>query len=135
MQKQIAMTDVNVITGDILDSCIKIHTRLGPGLFESVYEELLVYELKKKNREVVRQKAIPVVYDSVKFTDGFRADIIVNNLVIIEIKSIEHLSPVHFKQIHTYLKLAELANGVLVNFNVNLLKDGFFRVFNNHVKQ
>ncbi len=129
------MTDVNIITGDILDSCIKIHSRLGPGLFESVYEELLTYELKKKNWDVVRQKALPVVYDSIKFENGFRADIVVNNLVIIEIKSIEHLSQVHFKQIHTYLKIAEVANGILVNFHVNLLKDGFFRIFNNHIKR
>jgi GxxExxY protein len=123
--------DVNIIIRSILDACIKIHNELGPGLFESIYEQTLIYELNKKSLHVQRQKPIPVVYDGIKFEDGFRADLLVEGMVIVEIKSVEQLAPVHFKQIHTYLKLSGIRNGVLVNFNVNLLKDGFFRRFNN----
>ena len=123
--------DVNIIVKSVLDACIKIHSRLGPGLFESVYEEVLMYELEKRSFSVQRQIVIPVVYDNIKFEDGFRADLLVENKLIVEIKSIEQLAPVHFKQIHTYLKLTGIRNGVLVNFNVNLLKDGFYRRFNN----
>ena len=123
--------DANIITGQILDACIKVHAELGPGLFESVYEGALMYELMKRSFEVQNQKAIPVIYDGIKFEDGFRADLLVEKIVIIEIKSVEHLAPVHFKQIHTYLRFSGLKNGILVNFNVNLLKDGFHRRFNN----
>jgi GxxExxY protein len=123
--------DANNIIGSILDACIKIHNELGPGLFESVYEEVLLYELIKRSVHVERQKAIPVIYDGLKFNDGFRADLFVEGKVIIEIKSVDQLAPVHFKQIHTYLKLSGIKNGILVNFNVNLLKDGFYRRFNN----
>lgn len=126
--------EVNTIIRSILDACIKIHNELGPGLFESIYEQVLVYELTKRSFTVQKQKAIPVFYDGIKFEDGFRADLLVEGKVIVEIKSVEQLSPVHFKQIHTYLKLSGIRNGVLVNFNVNLLKDGFFRRFNNLAK-
>ncbi len=128
------MKDVNNITGQILDSCIKIHNELGPGLFESVYEDVLMYELIKRDLSVEKQRAIPIIYENIKFEDGFRADLIIEKVVIIEIKSIEQLSPVHFKQIHTYLKLSNIKNGLLINFNVKLMKDGFNRVFNNHIK-
>jgi GxxExxY protein len=126
-----APKDANIIIAQILDACIKVHTELGPGLFESLYEEVLLYELNKRLLYIQKQKAIPVIYDGVKFEDGFRADLIVEGLVIIEIKSVETIAPVHFKQLHTYLKLSGLKNGVLVNFNVNLLKEGFYRRFNN----
>jgi len=126
--------NVNSITGLILDACIKIHNELGPGLFESVYENVLCYESHKRSLFVQTQKAIPVVYDGIKFEDGFRADMIVNNLVIVEIKSIDLLGPLHYKQIHTYLKLSNIKDGLLINFNVNLLKEGFHRIFNNHLK-
>ena len=128
------MKDINNITGQILDSCIKIHNELGPGLFESVYEEILMYELIKRGLSVEKQRAIPITYENIKFEYGFRADLIIEKAVIIEIKSVEQLSPVHFKQIHTYLKLSNIKNGLLINFNVKLLKDGFNRVFNNHIK-
>src|SRR5476651_2594080 len=108
--------DANIIIAAVLDACIKVHTELGPGLFESVYEGALTYELLKRSFEVQKQKAIPVIYDGIKFVDGS---------VIIEIKSVDQLAPVHFKQLHTYLRFSGLRNGVLVNFNVNLLKDGF----------
>lgn len=126
--------ETNEITGLVLDTFIKIHSALGPGLFESVYEEIGVYELNKRGLYVERQKAIPVVYDNLKFEDGFRADLVVERKVIIEIKSIEALAPVHYKQVITYLKLMNLKDGILVNFNVDLLKDGFHRIFNNHVR-
>ena len=126
--------NVNIITGLILDVSIKIHNELGPGLFESVYENVLCYESHKRSLFVQTQKAIPVVYDGIKFEDGFRADMIVNNLVIVEIKSIDLLGPLHYKQIHTYLKLSNIKDGLLINFNVNLLKEGFHRIFNNHLK-
>ena len=126
--------NVNVITGLILDACIKIHKELGPGLFESVYENVLRYELNQRSLFVETQKAIPVIYDDIKFEDGFRADMVVNNLVIVEIKSVDLLAPLHYKQIHTYLKLSKIKDGVLVNFNVNLLIEGFHRIFNNHLK-
>ena len=123
--------DANIIIGIILDACIKVHSELGPGLFESVYEGVLTYELVKRSLSVQKQKPIPVIYDGIKFGDGFRADLFVDEQVIIEIKSVDQLAPVHFKQIHTYLKLSGIKNGVLVNFNVNLIKDGFYRRFNN----
>lgn len=126
-----APKDINIITGQILDACIKVHSELGPGLFESLYEEVLLYELKKRLLSVQKQKAIPVIYDGIKFADGFRADLVVEGVVIIEIKSVEQVAPVHFKQLHTYLKLSGIKNGVLINFNVNLLKEGFYRRFNN----
>jgi GxxExxY protein len=128
------MDNINAITGNILDACLKIHNELGPGLFESVYEQVLFYELNKRSLSVQKQKPIPVIYDDIKFEDGFRADLIVNGLVIVEIKSVDLLSPVHYKQLHTYLKLSNIRDGVLVNFNVNLIKDGFHRIFNNHLK-
>jgi GxxExxY protein len=129
--KQMHSQDVNHIIRIILDSCIRIHTQLGPGLFESVYEELLIYELGKRSLVCQKQKAIPVIYEGIKFEDGFRADLLVENKVIVEIKSIDQLAPVHFKQLHTYLKLSGIKDGILVNFNVNLLKDGFHRRFSN----
>ncbi|HJS54296.1 MAG TPA: GxxExxY protein [Chitinophagaceae bacterium] len=125
---------MNQITGIVLDAFIRIHTTLGPGLFESVYEEIGAYELNKSGLYIERQKAIPVIYDNIKFDDGFRTDLVVEKKLIIEIKSVESLAPVHFKQVMTYLKLMNRRDGILVNFNVNLLKDGFHRVFNNHVK-
>lgn len=127
--------DVNHITGQILDAGIKIHNDLGPGLFESVYEQVLEYELGKRGFYIQKQKAIPVIYDALKMQEGFRADLIVENLVIVEIKSVENLSPMHFKQLYTYLKLSNIANGILINFNVHLIKDGFHRLFNNYVKR
>jgi GxxExxY protein len=126
--------DVNHITGQILDAGIKVHNDLGPGLFESIYEQVLSYELNKRGFCIQKQKTIPVMYDGQKMEDGFRADLVVENLVIIEIKSVENLLPVHFKQLYTYLKLSDISNGILINFNISLLKDGFHRLFNNYVK-
>jgi GxxExxY protein len=121
----------NDITGELIDVFIKVHSKLGPGLLESVYEEVICYELNNRNLKYARQKGIEVMYDDVKMDIGFRADLIVENKVIVEIKSVELLAPVHHKQLLTYLKLTGNKVGLLVNFNVNLVKDGIVRIVNN----
>jgi len=120
----------NDITGNIIDCCIEIHRTLGPGLLESVYEEILTYEIKKKGLLCERQVGIPVFYDDLKMDLGFRADIIVDDKVIIELKSIESVLPVHKKQLLTYLKLSHKKVGLLINFNEELIKNGISRVAN-----
>ena len=122
---------VNDISGIIVDAVFKIHTTLGPGLLESVYESVLAYELEKRELSVVVQHAIPVVYEEVRLDLGFRADLIVNNKVVVEVKSVEAIAPVHPKQLRTYLRLMNLKLGLLINFNVPLIKDGITRVVNN----
>lgn len=122
----------NQISGTVLDACFHIHCTLGPGLFESVYEEVLCYELTtKRGLFVQRQHPIPVVYDALKMELGFRADLIVERKVIVEIKSIDLVAPVHHKQLLTYLRLTGLKVGLLVNFNEALIKDGVKRIVNN----
>ena len=121
----------NEISKIIVNCSYKMHTTLGPGLLESVYEEILVYELQKEKLDTKRQLGIPVIYDDIKLDLGFRADIIVENKVIVEIKSIETLAPVHYRQILTYLRLTELKLGLLINFNEALIKDGIHRIVNN----
>jgi GxxExxY protein len=125
---------IDQITGEIVAASIKIHKVLGPGLFESVYEEILFYELTKRRLFCERQVPIPVLYDEIKMEIGFRADIIVEKQVIIEIKSLEKLAPVHKKQVLTYLRLCNKVIGLLINFNEVLLKDGISRLFNNYAK-
>jgi GxxExxY protein len=121
----------NELSKIIVDAAFKIHTTLGPGLLESVYEAVLAYELERRGCNVIKQQPIPVVYEDVKLDVGFRADLIVNHKVIIEIKSIEAIAPVHSKQLRTYLRLTDLHLGLLINFNVDLIKDGIKRVVNN----
>ncbi len=121
----------NEISKILVDCCFKVHTELGPGLLEYVYEEVLSYEIIKRGLNLERQKGIPVVYDQIKMELGFRADIIVENKVIIELKSIEAIAPVHTKQLLTYLKLTGMKLGLLVNFNEALIKDGIKRIVNN----
>ena len=121
----------NEISKILVDCCYKVHTELGPGLLESVYEEVLSYEIIKRGLNVERQKGIPVVYDSIKMELGFRADLILENKVIIELKSIEAIAPVHSKQLLTYLRLTGFKLGLLVNFNEALIKDGIKRIVNN----
>lgn len=118
----------NEIATQIVDAAFQIHTRLGPGLFESVYVALLVHELTKRGLQVGVQHPIPLVYDDLKFEHGFRADLLVAGLLIVEVKSIEALAPVHFKQVLTYLRLSEKRLGLLINFNVELIKDGVRRI-------
>ena len=120
----------NELSAVIVDCCYKVHTTIGPGLLESVYEEVLGYELTRAGLNISRQEAIPVIYDNIKMDIGFRADIIVEHKVIIEIKSIEQLAPVHPKILLTYLRLTKIKLGLLVNFNVELIKNGIKRVVN-----
>ncbi len=124
-----AMTE-NDITGIIVDCSVKIHKTLGPGLFESVYEEVLAHELKKKVLNIERQVGIPVEYDGLKMDLGFRADILVENLVLVELKSVETVLPIHKKQLLTYLKLSGKKVGLLINFNEDLIKNGITRIAN-----
>ena len=121
----------NEISKLVVDLCFKIHKQYGPGLFESVYEEIFSYEWSKNEIPFTRQQGIPLVHEEIKLEAGFRADFIIDNKVIIELKSIEALAPVHYKQVLTYLKLSNLKLGLLVNFNVDLIKDGIHRVVNN----
>lgn len=121
----------NEISAIVVDIAYNIHKDYGPGLFESVYEEIFCYELADRELNFIRQPAIPLFHKTVKMEVGFRADIIVENKVIIEIKSVELLAPVHSKQVITYLKLTGLKLGLLINFNVNLIKEGIHRVVNN----
>jgi GxxExxY protein len=121
----------NELSRIIVDAAFRVHTTLGPGLLESVYEHVLAYELEKRGLSIVAQQAIPVVYEEVKLELGFRADIIVNQKVVLEVKSCEAVAPVHAKQLRTYLKLMDMKLGLLINFNVNLIKEGITRVVNN----
>ncbi len=120
----------NQISAQVVDICIKIHKTLGPGLLESIYEEVICMELANRNIPFERQKEIKAFYEGRELGIGFRADVIVNNLVIIELKSVQALSPVHSKQLLTYLKLTNLKLGLLINFNVELIKNGIHRVVN-----
>ena len=120
----------NAIAKEIVDAAFRIHPTLGPGLLESVYQTVLAYELSRRGLHAVGQQAIPVVYDSIRIDTGFRADLVVEDRVIVEIKSVEVLLPVHKKQLLTYLRLADKRLGLLINFHVALIKDGITRIVN-----
>jgi len=122
--------DENQISKIIVDCCYRIHKNLGPGLLESVYLEILIYELKKAGLQCEKEVGVPVNYEDVKLDLGFRADLIVGKKVIVELKSVEKVQPVHKKQLMTYLRLTRIKLGLLVNFNVNLIKDGIERIVN-----
>ncbi len=123
---------INDITGIIIDCSIKVHTELGPGLLESVYQECLYFELKEQGIKVEKEKALPVIYHEVKLECGFRIDLLVEDKVVVELKAIEALNDVHMAQILTYLKLSNNEVGLLINFNVARLKHGIKRVVNNY---
>ncbi len=123
----------NEIATIIVDACFKVHTTLGPGLLESVYESVLLYELEKRGLSVTKQQTIPVFYDGTQFEEGFRADLIVEDKIIVELKSIERIMPVHKKQLLTYLRLSDRKLGLLVNFGENLIKNGISRVINGNL--
>ena len=120
----------NEIATLAVDLCFKIHKQYGPGLFESIYEEIFCYEWRKNQIPFSKQKSIPLVHELMKMEVGFRADIIIDNKVIIELKSIEALAPIHHKQVQTYLRLSGCKLGLLINFNVPLIKDGIHRIVN-----
>jgi GxxExxY protein len=120
----------NEIAQIVVDPAFKIHTTLGPGLLESVYETVLAYELRKRGLTVETQVALPVVYEEIHLEAGFRADVLVERKVILELKAVEAVAPVHKKQLLTYLRLSDKRLGLLINFNVPLIKDGITRVAN-----
>lgn len=121
------MDTVNELTGLILKKAYEVHSVLGPGLLESAYEECLCFELTECGLKVERQKALPVVYKTIRMVAGYRLDILVNDTVIIELKAVEALSPIHTAQILTYMKLSHKRYGLLINFNVKSLKEGIKR--------
>jgi GxxExxY protein len=123
----------NEIGTIVVDCAIKLHRRLGPGLLESVYEAVLAYELRNWGLSVERQVAVPIFYDDIRFDEGFRADLIVNGKVILELKSIERVTNAHKKQLLTYLRLTGLKVGYLLNFGEALMKDGITRTINGQV--
>jgi GxxExxY protein len=121
----------NEISKIVFEICLMIHKKYGPGLFETVYEEIFCYELNKLDIAFTRQHAVSLTHEEIKMDIGFKADVIIENKVIIELKSIEMILPVHHKQLRTYLKLTGFKLGMLINFNVNLMKDGIHRIANN----
>lgn len=124
------MLSINQITETIIGCSIKVHAALGPGLLESAYQQCLFYELKKAGLKVEKEKPLPVVYEEVELDCGYRLDFMVENRVIVELKSVEALNEIHLAQMLTYLKLAECEVGLLINFNVTQLVKGIKRVIN-----
>jgi len=121
----------NEISKIVFESALKVHKALGPGLLESAYEECLYFELKKRGLKTEKQKGLPLVYEEIKMDIGYRIDLLVENKVIIELKSVEALNEVHMAQVLTYLKLSNCKLGMLINFNVSLIKNGIRRIVNN----
>jgi GxxExxY protein len=120
----------NEISREVVDAAFKIHTELGPGLLESVYEVVLAYELKRRGLNVARQVPVPIVWGDVRFEEGYRLDLLVEDKVVVEVKSIEGVERVHKKQILTYLRLLNKRLGILINFNEELIKNGISRIAN-----
>lgn len=118
----------NRLSKEILDTCFYIHTKLGPGLLESVYEDCLFHFLKEKGIIVERQKQLPVSIDGFTINSGLRLDLLIENEIIVELKAVERIMPIHEAQLHTYLKLSGKPLGLLINFNTKSLKDGIKRI-------
>lgn len=127
--------EINNISGIILDAAIDVHKNLGPGLLETVYEECLIDELKRRNVRVESQRAIPIVYKGKKLNKDFRIDLFVENEIIVELKTVEKLAPIHEAQLLTYLKLTDKKLGILINFNEVLLKNGYKRILNGNLPE
>lgn len=123
--------DLDDISGEIVDAAIKVHKNLGPGLLESVYEIVLAKELERRGLEVHRQKPIIIEFEGLVFEEGFRIDLEVDRAVLVELKSIDKIAPVHHKQVLTYLRLAKKKVGLLLNFGEAFMKDGIHRLVNN----
>ncbi|MEM1120434.1 MAG: GxxExxY protein [Bacteroidota bacterium] len=121
----------NEIAKIVVDASLKVHKALGPGLLESVYEEVLTYELRNRGMKVERQKPLPVYYENIKMEVGFRIDLLVNDKVIVELKSVEEIATIHFKVTTNYLELSKKKLALLINFNVQLIKNGIRRIVNN----
>jgi GxxExxY protein len=126
------MKDVNEVTREIVDAAIFVHTRLGPGLFESVYEAVLGQEMERRGFTVRRQMAMPLEIDGLRFEEAFRIDLFVDGQVVVELKSVDRLAPVHSKQVLTYLRLMKLPLGLLINFGGLTLKEGLRRIVNSY---
>ena len=122
---------VNDVSGAIVDAAIQVHRELGPGLLESVYETVLAHELSSRGLDVKRQAPIAIQYRDLELPDAFRADLIVDDLVIVELKSVEQVAPVHKKQVLTYLRMTNLNVGLLLNFGCETMKSGIHRIANN----
>jgi len=122
--------DENQIAREIVDAAVQLHRELGPGLLESVYEAVLAYELQQRGLTVLRQVPVPIEYKGLRFEEGFRADMIVNGLVVVELKSISEINNAHRKQIQTYVRLKKLRLGLLLNFGAALMKNGIVRAAN-----
>jgi GxxExxY protein len=120
----------NVVAKQVVEAAYRIHTQLGPGLLESVYEQVLAYELVQRGLDIRRQHPVPVVYDEIKMATGFRVDLLVDGCVIVEIKSVRELAPVHFKQLLTYVRLADVRLGIMLNFGESQMRHGIKRVVN-----
>ena len=125
-----AVMNENQVAQIVVDAAFKVHTKLGPGLLESVYEEVLAYELTQRRLRIERQKPLPVVYDDVRLELGYRIDMLVEDQVILELKSVEVIATVHTKQLLTYLRLADKRLGLLINFGDALIKRGIKRIVN-----
>lgn len=123
-----SIKEINVITEKIIGSAIEVHKYMGPGLFESVYEKCLCYELELQNLNFERQKFIPIIYKDKKFDYGFRADLVIEKKVLVELKTVSSILPIHEAQIINYLNLSKLNLGLIINFNVPRLKDGIKRI-------
>lgn len=126
--------NLDELTSAIIGSAIEIHRELGPGLFESAYEACLTYDLQQKEFQIERQKALPIVYRGIQLDEAYRLDVVVENAVILELKSVESLLPIHTAQLLSYLKLSGMHVGLLINFNVPVLKDGIKRVVNEYTE-
>lgn len=123
--------DINKLTGLVVDLCIKTHSKIGPGCFEKVYEEILYYELCKMGIEVKRQLLLPISYEELYIEKAYKLDLLIEDSLIVELKSVHPLPLVYFNQMHTHLSLLNLKHGLLINFKVPLMKEGIHRVFNN----
>ncbi len=123
---------IETLTSIVIDCCIKIHSRIGPGCFEKVYEEILYYELIRLGFKVERQVLLPIVYEDLKIDNAYKLDLLIEDMLVVELKSLYPLPLVYYKQIRTQLNLLNLKHGILLNFKEELMKNGIHRVFNNH---
>lgn len=123
--------EINEVTGGIIDAAMKVHRALGPGLLESAYEACLIYELSTRGLNVAAQVPLPIIYEEVRLEAGYRLDLVVQDAVVVEIKAVETVLPIHKAQLLSYLKLSQHTVGLLINFNVELLKQGVTRLVNN----
>jgi GxxExxY protein len=123
--------DISNLTGKVVEASIKVHSRLGPGCFERVYEELLYFELCRMNFKVKRQLTLPITYEGLRIKNAYKIDLLVEDRLVLELKSLQPLPAVYFSQLRTYLALLNLKHGMLLNFKVQHMKEGIHRVFNN----